>query len=620
MRSFCLSLLVLHFSILAYSQCISTYPYTENFEATNGTWVSGGAGNDWIWGLISKPQIAQAASGNNCWVTGGLTNSFYSFGQRSYSQSPCFDFSSLLNPYISFNIYWEAERGYDGATFQSSIDGGTTWQNVGSSSDLADCNLANWFNISNVTNLTGLAAPKEGWSGNVQQTSGSCQGGSGSNGWKLAKHCMSNLAGQPNVIFRLAFGSGTTCNDYDGFAFDDVTIGEAPAPVVDFTSVCNGSTITFTGNYTLCPNQFSWLFGDGNTGTGLTVSHNYTGTGNYNVTFTAGGGCGSPANITKLIQTITATASGIDVSCNGGNNGNAFVTAAGGSNYTYTWNTSPAQTTDTAFNLAAGTYNVTISAPNFCDVTASVTVSQPAFISSSFAIGADTCRTSVGSITASPNGGNLPYSFTWSNGGTGNSIAGLAEGNYTVTITDAAGCSVSADAFVPYVSGINLVLNKENVSCYGSADGQITVTATGGTLPYTYLWSNSNNTLSINRLNEGSYTITISDANNCTATDSAIVYKDVCPSYIYFPTAFSPNGDGANDFFKPKYSIDLRKYFIRVYNRWGEEVFETNDVNEGWDGVYQEINQALSVFVWYAEYSFMNGEKHAQSGNVTLVR
>ncbi len=620
MRKLCLLLITYHLSLITSAACINTFPYIEDFETTNGNWVSGGTGNDWAWGAIGKPQIAQAASGNNCWVTGGLTTSFYNFGERSYVQSPCFDFSALQSPYVSFNIYWETEKTYDGANFQYSTNGGTTWQNVGSSSDPADCTNANWYNTSNITNLNGLATPREGWAGNVQATSGSCQGGSGSNGWKLAKHCMPYLAGQANVIFRFAFGAGTQCNDFDGFAFDDITIGEAPAPVIDFTSVCTGNTISFTGTYTLCPNQFSWIFGDGSTGTGLTVSHTYTTTGNYNVTFTVGGGCTMPINITKPVQMISVTASAVNVLCNGGNNGKAFVTATGGSNYSYTWNTSPVQITDTAFNLVAGTYTVTVGAPNFCAVTASTTVNQPAAIANTFSIGADTCHTAVGKITASPTGGNLPYQFAWSNGSSANPASNLAEGNYTVTISDANGCSVSAQAFVPNVSGISVVLNHENVSCYGTGNGQIAATATGGTQPYSYLWSNAANTASINQLTEGTYTLTVTDASNCSASDSLVLTKEVCPSYIYFPTAFSPNGDGANDLFKPKYSIDLKKYFIRVYNRWGEEVYESNDVNEGWDGVYQGINQPLSVFVWYAEYSFIDGKKHTQAGNVTLVK
>jgi gliding motility-associated-like protein len=117
----------------------------------------------------------------------------------------------------------------------------------------------------------------------------------------------------------------------------------------------------------------------------------------------------------------------------------------------------------------------------------------------------------------------------------------------------------------------------------------------------------------------GDYSVTVTNAYGCKASDTIIVYNN-CNSFIYFPTAFSPNDDGANDVFKPRYSNDLRSYFIRVYNRWGELVYESEDVNEGWNGIFRDTPQPLSVFVWYAEYAFQDGKKHTQAGNVTLMR
>jgi gliding motility-associated-like protein len=622
MRGFCLSLLAFSFSLFTSAQCINTYPYTQDFEANNGGWLSGGTGDDWAWGAVSKPVIQTAYSGSNCWVSGGLTASFYNFSERSYVQSPCFDFSSLQHPVVSVNVFWETEKTYDGAVLQYSINGGTTWINLGSSSDATDCLNKNWFNSSGINNLNGLALPQEGWAGNVQPTSGSCQGGNGSNGWKTAAHCVPYLAGAANVLFRFAFGAGTTCNSFDGFAFDDFSIAEAPSPVGDFTYSCSGSAISFTSTSTQCPNTFTWNFGDGSTATGLAASHTYAVNGNYTVSFTAGGTCYADTTVTHLIQMLSVSTGTINVSCSGGNDGKAFVAATGGSNYTYSWNTQPVQNTDTAFNLSAGNYSVTVSAPGFCDATTTVSVSEPAPLSNTVAVVADTCSGGVGEITVTVSGGTSPYSFIWStSGSTSNQLSNLHVGNYTATITDFNNCTLSAAADVPYTTGIAVMDSLvENVSCYGTGDGKIIVSISGGVPPYTYQWSNSANTAAINHLATGNYLLTVTDVNNCSAGHSATIDKEYCPSYIYFPTAFSPNGDGVNDFFKPKYSIDFRQYFIRVYNRWGEEVYESSDVNEGWNGVYKGIPQPLSVFVWYADYSFLDGKKHTEAGNVTLVK
>lgn len=545
MRSAVLLIFTLLLPFLEHAQCINTFPYIQDFETTNGNWSSGGTSSDWAWGAVSKTVISQAAGGNNCWVTGGLTGSFYNLGESSFVQSPCFDFSNLQSPYITFQIFWETEKTYDGATFQYSLNGGSNWQNVGSTGDATDCLNTNWFNSSNVNYLNGLAAPREGWTGNRQATSGSCQGGNGSNGWKLATHCMPYLAGKPNVIFRFAFGAGTQCNNYDGFAFDDVTIGEAPVPVIDFTPVCQGNTYSFSGTATLCPNQFNWLFGDGSTGTGLTTTHTYTTPGNYTVTFTAGGHCSLPVNVTKTIQIASATVITTEVTCNNRTDGSAIVTLSTPGNYSYLWSTNPAQTTDTATNLNAGNYSVTVSAPGMCDVsaTAVVQVSQP-----------------------------------------------------------------------------SAYLHYQNVTCQGTNNGEVGATVAGGKSPYSYWWSTGDSVAKITGLSAGSYLVTISDACHCSITDSVVLIKEVCPSEVFFPTAFSPNGDGENDFFKATSFADVKKFQMQVYNRWGELVFESANIRSGWDGIYEGIQQPLSVYVWYAEYALGDGVKHVCSGNVTLVR
>ncbi len=620
MRRICILLFAICHSLFVPAQCINTFPHVEDFEANDGGWTSGGTGNDWAWGPVAKAVIAQAASGSNCWVTGGLTNSFYNYGERSYVQSPCFDFTSLTHPIVSFGVFWETENTYDGTTFQYSLDGGSTWTNAGGSSDTTNCMDMNWFNNFSITNLSGLANPREGWAGNVQNTSGSCRGGNGSAGWKTAQHCMPYLAGQPNVLFRFAFGAGTTCNDFDGFAFDDFSVREGLSPGLIFSYVCSADTVKFSGTTSGCLQNFAWDFGDGTTGTGILASHIYQNTGSYNVTFTAQGYCNGPASVTQAVQVFSAVASGTNVSCNGANDGKAFVTVTGAANYTYTWNTTPAQTADTAFNLPPGSYEVTVKAPGFCDAKSSVSLSEPAALQNTFAVTADTCRAMVGELLATTTGGTSPYQFAWSNGTQLNPAVNLGQNSYTLTITDANGCSLVATANVPFVSGISLLVQKQNVSCYGTNDGAITVTPSGGISPYSYTWSNNAITASINRLRAGTYLVTVADANNCNNTDSIVIEQDECASYIYFPTGFSPNGDGVNDLFKATASIDLDKYSLQVYNRWGQKVFETTDIGEGWDGKYKYTEQPISTYVWYANYSFRDGAKHSQTGNITLVR
>ena len=192
----------------ATAQCatpINIFPYTEGFETTNGNWTPGGTASDWAWGTPAKSVITGAASGANCWIVGGLTGNVYNNGERSWLQSPCFDFTTLQYPYIAFSVFWEMERKFDGAGFQYSTDLGITWVNVGSVSEPANCLNSNWFNFSPITNMNGLATVRDGWSGNIQSTSGSCLGGGGSCHWVHANHRVPGLAGVPNVHLRFVF-------------------------------------------------------------------------------------------------------------------------------------------------------------------------------------------------------------------------------------------------------------------------------------------------------------------------------------------------------------------------------------------------------------------------------
>ena len=123
----------------------------------------------------------------------------------------------------------------------------------------------------------------------------------------------------------------------------------------------------------------------------------------------------------------------------------------------------------------------------------------------------------TGSATASATGGTVPYSYAWSNGGNTETINNLAEGTYTVTVTDNDGTTVTASVTISEPSAIVLQTPTiTNVSCFGGANGSIQASATGGVAPYDYSWSNGSSGAFINGLTAGSYTVTVTDDNNCT--------------------------------------------------------------------------------------------------------
>ncbi|MDX5347211.1 MAG: T9SS type A sorting domain-containing protein [Hymenobacteraceae bacterium] len=202
---------------------ISTFPYTENFEntATATDWTSGGTNSSWAKGTPIKAVINGAASGSNAWVTGRTGT--HNANERSFVESRCFDFSNLLLPVFEFKIWWDSDVE-DGAVLQSSIDDGATWQVVGAFND-----PNNWYNDNTILGTPGGQAT--GWSGRMATNPPR-----GSGGWVLAKHDLPTLAGRPSVKFRVAFGSNASTN-YDGFAFDDVTIYDKPENDLQLTAI-----------------------------------------------------------------------------------------------------------------------------------------------------------------------------------------------------------------------------------------------------------------------------------------------------------------------------------------------------------------------------------------------
>lgn len=380
MRSIVPFIFLFVISARTHSQCtgsINSFPYTEGFETDDGGWVSGGIGNDWAWGIPNKPVIAAAGGGSRCWIVGGLTGSSYTNAEASWIQSPCFDFTGLQYPYIEFKVNWESEQQFDGASFQYSLDNGSSWYNAGSITDPKNCLNDNWFNHSPVNFLSSFSASRDGWSGNIQPTAGSCRGGNGSNGWLLAKHTMSELAGEPGVLFRFVFGAGTQCNNYDGFAVDDIMIGEAPPNYAGFNYDCiNSKTVSFTNTSALCPASFSWDFGDpasgsNNTATTANATHNFSGSGKYTISLTVSGPGNAPSTITKeitILEPVITMLTAVDCETN---TGGSLLAQAGlpGVIYSYIWNTAPPQTGFIATGLAEGVYTVTISGDDACTAT-----------------------------------------------------------------------------------------------------------------------------------------------------------------------------------------------------------------------------------------------------------
>ena len=150
----------------------------------------------------------------------------------------------------------------------------------------------------------------------------------------------------------------------------------------------------------------------------------------------------------------------------------------------------------------------------------------------------------------------------------------------------------------------------------------ITLNGSGGT---TYTWSPSTGLSCSNCANpsvtitgETTFYLTVTDANGCSSTDQVTIFMD--DSFVFFvPNIFSPNGDNENDVFYVR-GQGFKSISINIFNRWGQKVFESDDVNNGWDGTFNGQEMNTGVFVYYINLELFNGEKIQKQGNITLVR
>ncbi len=268
--------------------------------------------------------------------------------------------------------------------------------------------------------------------------------------------------------------------------------------------------------------------------------------GTYTVTVTDANGCSLTESITITEpESLLATASGLNITCADANDGTATVEVTGGTEpYTYAW--SNGETTVEITGLVPDTYTVTVTDANFCETTASIDISQPGSLLATIdATNVDCFGNSTGSATANVSGGTAPFSYVWSNGENTPTIDNLPAGTYSVTITDVNECSATASIDISEPDELLVNLTVNNIVCTSEQIGAITAVVTGGTEPYAYAWSNSATTATISNLPGGSYTVTVTDANNCTITATAGVVE--IPNLELEITKTDVNCFGADD-------------------------------------------------------------------------
>jgi gliding motility-associated-like protein len=361
----------------------------------------------------------------------------------------------------------------------------------------------------------------------------------------------SNGGNSPGLFGLAAAVYGLTVTDGAGCTISGSRPVLSPAPLdlqAGQTPVrCHGgqdgavSPVTVSGG--TAPYSYTWSNGVS------TAVNNGLAAGAYVLTVTDANGClfvetfniPQPAPLSAQFLTDSVT-------CSGGNNGTAEITATGGVlPYTYSW--SQGATGPQALNLVVGAYSVTLTDAAGCTLTGAVAIGQPPLLSLALSADSVSCAGAAdGALSAVVSGGTPPYAYLWSNGGNSPGLSGLAAADYGLTVTDAAGCTILGSRPVLSPAPLGLQAGRTQVRCPGGQDGAVSpVTVSGGTAPYSYAWSNGVSTAVNDGLAAGAYVLSVTDAKDCLLAETFEITQpdELIGQFATDSVTCNGDGDGA---------------------------------------------------------------------------
>ena len=434
----------------------------------------------------------------------------------------------------------------------------------------------------------------------------------------------------------------TVSDDRGCTEISEITIDQ-PAAIELFPEALNVSCFAGDDGQTsvtplggTAPYNYSWsgsAFGQtGSTATGLTAGLYFVTVSDvFNCTSVTSVLVDQPLRLTLDIETE-------DVECRGESTGSALAIPGGGTPpYTYTWNDVSNQNGREATGLAMGNYTVTVSDANGCQIEQSTFINEPSIdLAVDFVPFDVTCYgENDGSVDVIGTGGTPPYEFSIDGEyyNASNLIPGLTAGNYTLFIRDLYGCISQTEFVINEPDEFLVEAGPEVTIEYG--DSTVLHAVPTLTDNIEYQWTAINPDPSLNCLDcqdvwvkpeyDTEYEVVVTNQEGCVARDRVIV-RVIQVDRVFIANAFSPNGDGANDIFfvqggKGTFSVRT----LRVYDRWGELVFERfdsplNSPEFGWDGSFNNKELNPGVFVYYSEVEFTDGSIEQYKGSVTLLK
>ena len=441
-----------------------------------------------------------------------------------------------------------ATCGQNTGSVSSTVSGGTTtyrylWSNAATSANISALGANTYtLTVTDAHSCTGSASAVVSSSGSLSVSANAvavaCNGASTGSanvtltgGTGTITYLWSNGATTASISNVAANTYTVTVSDGGGCSgTSSATVSQPTALNVSVTSTNSGcgspngsAQASVSGGTT----TYTYLWSNAATTSSISnlpaATYNLTVTDNHHCTATSSA---VVANSGVLNVSVTPDAS----NCSGGSTGGASAVVNGGTSpFIYLW--SNGATTAAISGVVANTYQVTVNDNSGCSGTASIVITTGSVLAVSPSFTDILCfGQTTGAASVNVTTGTTPYQYSWNNGATTSSVTGLTAGNYLVTVTDAHSCQVIDTIVVSQPTSITIFVSPVQPTCVGFSNGSASVSATGGTPGYTYVWSNNATTISVNNLAADSYSVSLTDNNNCTSVAAFSITDPVAVS------------------------------------------------------------------------------------------
>jgi gliding motility-associated-like protein len=547
-------------------------------------------------------------------ITGNFTDNICNFNNGTIT-------TSVTGGAPPYNYLWNT-----GAT-TSNLTGLDSGLYILTITDSKGCTSANFFTIKDTFRLktTHLSTPTKCGLNNGIATVNAMYG------QPPYLYSWSSVPNTTNTVANLPAGLNIcTTTDVNGcVSFDTIFIGPSQA-LTATASIANANCDSANGSILMTPNNgnapYSYSWNTGNITAGI---NNLAANQFYICTITDNKGCifkdtiyllndGKPyLNVVSFTPPI----------CHGDSTGTAVLQGFLGVNpYKYSLDGINFSTSAVISNIPGGNILIYVKDANSCINDTIINFVQPPLLVFNYKV-PDTliCFNSIAeSVKVLTSGGFAPYEYALNNGAykPNNEFSNLGMGTYTIFVRDSIGCVREIEFSVNGPDEqLQVNFDKKDVPCFEKNGGELIAKISGGWPPYNYNWENGSTDLIRDSLAAALYKIKGLDSKGCEVNASLEVKQEVC-CVCKVPTAFTPNGDLLNDKLELfSLASNYTEFYFAVYNRLGQKVYETSDVNLGWDGQLHDKRMPTDTYYYYLRFK-CNSEDNIilQKGDFTLIR